>query len=151
MTLEEKQELIKSATTEEELEARMKQIEEDKEELEENSTEEVEEKIEEKSDEISKEEERKLIADIEDLETRSVKTSKLTKIGGNEEMEKKFTTASPEYRSAWAKKLMGVKLDETEDRAIGDAIGTTATTFVEADAVIIAVISSSAFTRYLNI
>ena len=134
MTLEEKQELIKSATTEEELEARMKQIEEDKEELEENSTEEVEEKIEEKSDEISKEEERKLIADTEDLETRSVKTSKLTKIGGNEEMEKKFTTASPEYRRAWAKKLMGVKLDETEERAIGDAIGTTATTFVEADA-----------------
>ena len=32
MTLEEKQELIKSATTEEELEARMKEIAEDKEE-----------------------------------------------------------------------------------------------------------------------
>ena len=134
MTLEEKQELIKSATTEEELEARMKQIEEDKEAVKEDSTEDVTEKVEEKSKEISREEERKLIADTEDLETRSVKTSKLTKIGGNEEMEKKFTTASPEYRSAWAKKLMGVKLDETEERAIGDAIGTTATTFVEADA-----------------
>ena len=48
--------------------------------------------------------------------------------------EKRFTTASPEYRSAWAKKLMGVKLDEVEERALGDAIGTTATTFVEADA-----------------
>lgn len=134
MTLEEKQELIKSATTEEELEARMKQIEEDKEAVKEDSTEDVTEKVEEKSKETSREEERKLIADTEDLETRSVKTSKLTKIGGNEEMEKKFTTASPEYRSAWAKKLMGVKLDETEERAIGDAIGTTATTFVEADA-----------------
>jgi len=134
MTLEEKQELIKSATTEEELEARMKQIEDDKEEIVEDSKEEVTEEVEEKSEKISKEEERNLIADTEDLETRSVNTSKLTKIGGNEKMEKKFTTASPEYRSAWAKKLMGVKLDETEERAIGDAIGTTATTFVEADA-----------------
>lgn len=134
MTLEEKQELIKSATTEEELEARMKQIEDDKEEIVDDSKEEVTEEVEEKSEEISKEEERNLIADTEDLETRSVNTSKLTKIGGNEKMEKKFTTASPEYRSAWAKKLMGVKLDETEERAIGDAIGTTATTFVEADA-----------------
>ena len=131
MTLEEKQELIKSATTEEELQERMKQIEEDKEE----TAEEVTEKIEEKSGEISKEEERKLIADTQELEQRNKDVSKLTKIGGNEKMEeKRFTTASPEYRSAWAKTLMGVKLDEIEERAIGDAIGTTATTFVEADA-----------------
>ncbi len=125
MTLEEKQELIKSATTEEELEARMKQIEEDKEEV-------KEEVAEEKSGEISKEEERKLIADTEELEKRSKDTSNLRKIGGNEmeKEERKFTTASPEYRSAWAKSLMGVKLDETEERALGDAIGTTATQFV---------------------
>ena len=135
MTLEEKQELIKSATTEEELEARMKQIEEDKEENTDDSKEDVAEKIEEKSEEISKEEERKLIADTQELEKRNKEVSNLRKIGGNKEMEeKKFTTASPEYRSAWAKKLMGVKLDETEERALGDAIGTTATTFVEADA-----------------
>ena len=44
--------------------------------------------------------------------------------------ERKFTTADKEYRSAWAKTLMGVKLDETEERALGDAIGTTATEFV---------------------
>lgn len=130
MTLEEKQELIKSATTEEELETRMKQIEDDKEEIVEDSKEEVTEEVEKKSEEISKEEERSLIADTEDLETRSVNTSKLTKIGGNEKMkERKFTTASPEYRSAWAKTLMGVKLDETEERALGDAVGTTATEF----------------------
>ena len=49
-----------------------------------------------------------------------------------EKEERKFTTASPEYRSAWAKTLMGVKLEETEERALGDAIGTTSTTFVEA-------------------
>lgn len=135
MTLEEKQELIKSATTEEELEARMKQIEDDKEEVAENSKEEVTEKVEEKSEEISKEEERKLIADTQELEQRNKDVSNLRKIGGNEEMEeRKFTTASPEYRSAWAKTLMGVKLDETEERALGDAIGTTATTFVAATA-----------------
>ena len=67
MTLEEKQELIKSATTEEELEARMKQIEEDKEEV----KEETKEVTEEKSGEISKEEERKLIADTEELQQYS--------------------------------------------------------------------------------
>ena len=43
--------------------------------------------------------------------------------------ERKFTIKSPEYRSAWAKTLMGVELDDTEKRALGDAIGTTSTTF----------------------
>lgn len=84
--------------------------------------------------EISQEEERSLIADTEDLEKRNKEVSNLRKIGGNEmeKEERKFTTASPEYRSAWAKTLMGVKLEETEERALGDAIGTTSTTFVEA-------------------
>ena len=91
-------------------------------------------KTEEKSEEISKEEERSLIADTEELEERNKEVSNLRKIGGNEmeKEERKFTTASPEYRSAWAKTLMGVKLEETEERALGDAIGTTSTTFVEA-------------------
>lgn len=131
MTLEEKQELIKSATTEEELEARMKQIEEDKEESTEEVTEEVKE---EKSGEITPEEERSLLKETsEEVETRS--STKMKKIEMEDlKMEERFTTASPEYRSAWAKTLMGVKLNETEERAIGDAIGTTATTFVEADA-----------------
>ena len=88
-------------------------------------------KTEEKSEEISQEEERSLIADTQELEKRNKEVSNLRKIGGNEEMEeRKFTTASPEYRSAWAKTLMGVKLDETEERALGDALGTTATEFV---------------------
>lgn len=122
MTLEEKQELIKSATSEEELQERMKQIEEDKEE--------VVEEVKEESGEITPEEERSLIVDTQELEKRNKEVSNLRKIGGNEEMEeRKFTTASPEYRSAWAKTLMGVKLDETEERALGDAIGTTATEF----------------------
>lgn len=43
---------------------------------------------------------------------------------------RKFTTADAEYRSAWAKSLMGTELNENEKRALGDAIGTTSTTFV---------------------
>ena len=84
--------------------------------------------------EISQEEERSLIADTQELEKRNKEVSNLRKIGGNEmeKEERKFTIASPEYRSAWAKTLMGVKLEETEERALGDAIGTTSTTFVEA-------------------
>ncbi len=93
---------------------------------------------EEKSREISREEERKLIADTEDLERRSINTSKLTKIGGNEMEEKrKFTIADKEYRSAWAKTLMGLsddKFTEDEKRALGDAVTTTATTFVASTA-----------------
>lgn len=130
MTLEEKQELIKSATTEEELEARMKQIEEDKEEI----TEEAAEEVKEDSGEITPEEERSLLKETsEEVEIRS--STNMKKIEMEDlKMEERFTTASPEYRSAWAKTLMGVKLNETEERALGDAIGTTATTFVEADA-----------------
>lgn len=90
---------------------------------------------EENNGEISREEERKLIADTQEIERRSKEIQNLTKIGGNEMEEKrtKFTTASPEYRSAWAKTLMGVELDETEKRAVGDAVGTTATEFQKAD------------------
>lgn len=137
MTLEEKQELIKSATTEEELEARMKEIEEDKEEPEEG-TEEVKKKKEE-SGEITPEEERKLIADTQELEKRNKDVSKLKKIGGNEmeKEERKFDLSSKEYRSAWAKKVMGYaeeKFTEDEKRALGDAVTTTATEFVASTA-----------------
>ena len=135
MTLKEKQELIKSATTEEELEARMKQIEEDKEEV----KEETKEVAEDDSGKISKEEERKLIADTEELEKRNKNVSNLKKIGGNEmeKEERKFTIADKEYRSAWAKKLMGLsedKFTDEEKRALGDAVTTTATTFVASTA-----------------
>jgi mRNA deadenylase 3'-5' endonuclease subunit Ccr4 len=64
MTLEEKQELIKSATSVEELNQRMSEIEEDKEEeVKEEAAEEVKEepKEEPKVEEIAPEEERKLI------------------------------------------------------------------------------------------
>lgn len=51
-----------------------------------------------------------------------------------EKKMEKFTIASPEYRSAWAKTLMGLPLQEVEQRAVGDAVTSTATTFVGADA-----------------
>lgn len=44
--------------------------------------------------------------------------------------EKKFTVDSPEYRTAWAKTLMGINLDETDKRAVGDAVTTTSETYV---------------------
>ena len=115
MTLEEKQELIKSANTEEELEARIKQIDEDKEE--------ITEVIEEKSEKISKEEERKLIADTENLETRSLKTSKLTKIGGNKEMEEKELI---EERAKDLKegKPVRIAFDNAEQRSVTVSGGT---------------------------
>lgn len=50
--------------------------------------------------------------------------------------QRKFDLSSKEYRSAWAKKVMGLSEDKfTEDelRALGDAITTTATTFVASD------------------
>lgn len=93
---------------------------------------------EENDGEISHEEERNLIADVQELEQRSKDVTNLTKIGGNEEMgkeERKFTKAnvlsSAEYRSAWAKKLM-CREDYTEDekRALDVALTTTATTYV---------------------
>lgn len=122
---EELRNLLENADTEE-------KVSEVEEQLRNLQNEEIDKEVqEEKSEEISKEEERSLIADTDELNKRSADLSKLTKIGGKEEMEeRKFTTASPEYRSAWAKTLMGVKLEETEERALGDALGTTATTFV---------------------
>lgn len=120
--------LLENADTEE-------KVSEIEEQLRNLQNEEIVEEVQEKKEngEISHEEERSLIADTDELNKRSADLSKLSKVGGKEKMEKeerKFTTASPEYRSAWAKTLMGVKLEETEERALGDAIGTTATEFV---------------------
>lgn len=99
-------------------------------------TREVPEDSGEKSGGINREEERNLIATTEELEARHVNLTKLTRIGENEKMEKeerKFGLDSKEYRSAWAKKLMGLsgdKFTEEEKRALGDAVTTTATTYV---------------------
>ena len=133
MTLEEKEELIKTAATEEELEERMNQIKEEDEK--EKAAEEPEEKpAEENHEEIKPEEERALVKETEKVEERAKGDLKIIERG--EKKMEKYTIASPEYRSAWAKKLMKLdnKMTEEEKRALGDAVTTTATTFVAAAA-----------------
>ena len=134
MTVEEKRSLIDSATNEEELEEVKKQIAEDEEKVEEEKEEVVEEEVKEEVSEEEVVDERSLLNDTQDIEKRSVNVNELQKIGGIEKMEeRKFTIADKEYRSAWAKKLMGLsddKFTEEEKRALGDAVTTTATTYV---------------------
>ena len=144
MTLEEKQELIKSAKTEEELEARMAEIKADEEVPVEETTEKPAEEVEETTEEVKEdgaitpEEERSLLKDTQNLEKRSIKSLKeVERKEENKMEERKFTIADKEYRSAWAKKLMGLsedKFTEDEKRALGDAVTTTATTYVAATA-----------------
>ena len=119
---------IAEAKTQEEIAELRNEVEAINKEVPEQEEKEQEEK---KDDSISQEEERSLIADTQELEKRSLGIKDLKVIKEEEKMEeRKFTTADKEYRSAWAKTLMGVKLDETEERALGDALGTTATEFV---------------------
>lgn len=135
MTVEERKALIESANSLEELEEVRSKIAEDEkaEEVKEPETTEVVEET--KDGEISKEEERALLREsTSEVEARNLTGLKKVKTEETKMEERKFTTASPEYRSAWAKTLMGVKLDETEERALGDAVGTTDTTFVAATA-----------------
>ena len=117
---------LEEATTPEELQELRSQVE--------AINNEVAEAEETKEGEITPEEERNLVADTQELEERSVETTNLTNIGGEKEMEeRKFTVADPEYRSAWAKKMMNLseeKFTEEEKRALGDAVTTTATDFV---------------------
>ena len=90
---------------------------------------------------ITHEEERKLLRDENNLEQRKAEISKIIKYKEDTEVEEKRTLAqvleSPEYRTAWAKKLMGrPEKDFTaeEKRALGDAVTTTDTTFVQSAA-----------------
>ena len=99
MTLEEKQELIKSATSEEELEARMQEIAEDKEEkIEEVKEEEVKEEV---KEEITSEEERSLLRDSQQIEQRSVQISNVIERKEEVKMEKEIRN-SQEYIDAYA-------------------------------------------------
>lgn len=81
--------------------------------------------------ELKEAEERKNIA--KKLEEKSLEAKEIEKEEERKMNEKKFDLSSPEYRSAWAKKLMGLSDDrftEDEKRALGDAVTTTATEFV---------------------
>ena len=77
------------------------------------------------------------IKEIQERETNAKKLEQNNFLGKKMKEEKnmneeKFTLKSPEYRTAWAKAMMGLELDDVDKRAIGDAIGTTATEFVQA-------------------
>ena len=120
---------ITEAKTEEELAELRKEAEDLKKEVPE------EEKKEEKKDgTITHEEERNLLADVDNLEQRKVKITKVIKNKEERKVEKEFTRnnvlKSEEYRSAWAKSLM-CRNDFTEDEqsALGVALTTTATTY----------------------
>lgn len=69
-----------------------------------------------------------------ELEKKEFKANELKIEKEEKKMEEKFNLSSKEYRTAWAKVMMGKELDEIDKRAIGDAVGTTATTYVAAAA-----------------
>lgn len=121
-----------------EIETRMAQIRSEVE-----STEDIA-KVEELNKEVEAlKEERKAIEETkkqkeiaEKLEEKSLDAKEIVKEERKME-EKKFDLSSKEYRSAWAKKLMNLsedKFTEDEKRALGDAVTTTATTFVASTA-----------------
>ena len=131
MTLEEKQELIKSATTEEELEARMAEIEADKEvqEVVEETTEETAEDVVEetkKEGEITPEEERSLLKDTQNLEERSVKD--LTQVERKGEVKMEERKNSKEYINAYAEYLKSNLVRGYEVKAEERALLTTNST-----------------------
>lgn len=147
--MEELRQKIENANSLEELEAlklELKSLEDNAEEakVEENPEvveEEVKEPEIEKPEEESKEddtvlteeEERSLMNTLEDVK---VDTKNLKEIRKEEKKMEERKYSDQEYRSAWAKLTMGLgedKLTEEEKRAVGDAVTTTATTFVQAD------------------
>ena len=78
----------------------------------------------------------------EDAEKRKNLLNEIAEGNKGKELEKmkddeleKFDISSEEYKTGWAKALMGRKdFTEKEKRALGDAVTTTSTTFVEATA-----------------
>jgi len=96
------------------------------------------EQIEAASLEVKEAEARKLAAEEEARKLNDLnldKTNKREKDEGGSMGEKKYTIASPEYRTGWAKTMMGLAdehFTEAERRALGDAIFTTDSVFVPA-------------------
>lgn len=125
MTLEEKQELIKSATSEEELEARMAEIQEaEKEEKPEEKPEEVKEEVKEDGV-ITPEEERSLLKDTENLEQRSVQVKPIER-KGEVKMEEKRN--SKEYINAYAEYIKSGLVKDYSMKEEERALLTTNTT-----------------------
>lgn len=137
--MEELKQKISEAKSLEELEslkAEMRKLEEEKEVEEVKEEKKEEEKAEEVKEEMSEKEERSIMANVEER-AKDISDLKVICKGETKMEEKKFGIDSIEYRNAWAKKTMGLpesRFTEDEKRALGDAITTTATTFVQADA-----------------
>lgn len=135
--MEELKEKILEAKSLDELEEIKAQMAEQKEEKAEEPKEEVkEEPKEEQKEEMSVEEERSLMANVEE-KNEDISNLQVVYKGETKMEEKKFGIDSVEYRNAWAKKTMGLpesRFTDDEKRALGDAVTTTATTFVQADA-----------------
>ncbi len=83
---------------------------------------------------LDKAEKRKALLDgVAGLENPTIiKTFEEEKESRTMELNKENVLKSKEYRSAWAKTLMCLPLDETEKRALGVALTTTSTTFTAA-------------------
>lgn len=85
------------------------------------------------SEEVKEKEQRDVRATMaQEIEAKNC-GKKYERNDGKMDKEKKYTISSPEYRSAWAKKTMGLaeeRFTEEEIRALGDAVTTTDTTFV---------------------
>lgn len=120
-------------TREEEIEARKKEIcEEVKKSEDINEVKKLNEELETLNEELKQIEEHKSNKELaEELEEKNITVIEKEEKKMNK--EEKYTVKSAEYRTAWAKSMMGLPLDEVDKKAIGDAVGTTATTFVAAD------------------
>lgn len=133
--MEELKEKILEAKSLDELEEIKAQMAEEKEVKEEPKEEVKEEPKEEPKEEESVVDERSLMANVEE-KNEDISNLQVVYKGETKMEEKKFGIDSVEYRNAWAKKTMGLpenRFTEDEKRALGDAITTTATTFVQAD------------------
>lgn len=123
-------EQIDNAKTVEEVEELRKAVEDIKEQVPEE-----EPKAEEEKEEVAEEvatEEPKEICKEEERELIRVNAEQIVPIGNFKE-ERKMSKYDIEAR-AFAKRILGKDLTEEETRALGDAVGTTATTFVESAA-----------------
>lgn len=112
------------------LKAEEEKIKAEMEDVEEMPSEEAEAPVEEEESDVEELEEKRSLAEA--INNKEIKAKEMEIKEEIRKMEK-FTVASPEYRDVWAKKLMNIPLS-AEERAVGDAVATTATTFVAADA-----------------
>lgn len=144
-------EKIDSATTIEQLDEIEKEVEElvDEKVIDETTQDVVEDVIEEQKEIVEEQQEEQVVEENKSEDDKEEKENissaeeralirnavECEKINFNQMEERKtMENQEREYRNAWAKTLMGVALNESEKRALGDAVTTTATTFVASDA-----------------